>query len=79
MNTLEMDDRFEPRDPSRRFKGIAVVVVLHALIGYALVSGLPLKVQNFINKPLEAVVIQEVTIPPLVTDTARAQENRKAA
>ena len=64
MNTLEMDERFEPRDPSRRFKGIAIVVLLHALIGYALVSGLPRKVQNFTNKPLEAVVIQEVIIPP---------------
>jgi len=39
-------------------------VLLHALIGYALVSGLPRKVQNFTNKPLEAVVIQEVIIPP---------------
>ncbi|MDD2924056.1 energy transducer TonB [Rhodoferax sp.] len=64
MNTLETDYRFAPRDPSRRLKGIVVVVLLHALIGYALISGLARKGLNLIKKPLEAVVIQEVIIPP---------------
>ncbi|NDP41079.1 MAG: energy transducer TonB, partial [Rhodoferax sp.] len=64
MNSLAMDYRFEPRDPSRRLKGIVIVVVLHALLGYALVSGLARKGLNFVKKPLEAVVIQEVIIPP---------------
>ena len=64
MNTLEMDYRFEPRDPSRRIKGLIIVVALHAIIGYALVSGMARKGLNFIKKPLEAVVIQEVIIPP---------------
>jgi protein TonB len=64
MNTLDMDYSFEPRDPSRRFKGLVIVIVLHALIGYALVSGLARKGLNIIKKPLEAVVIQEVIIPP---------------
>lgn len=64
MNTLEMDYRFEPRDPSRRIKGLIIVIVLHAIIGYALVSGMARKGLNFIKKPLEAVVIQEVIIPP---------------
>ncbi|MCF8160072.1 MAG: energy transducer TonB [Polaromonas sp.] len=59
-----MDYRFETSDPSRRFKGIIIVVVLHALLGYALVSGLARKGLNLIKKPLEAVVIQEVIIPP---------------
>ncbi|MBU3898658.1 MAG: energy transducer TonB [Gammaproteobacteria bacterium] len=59
-----MDYRFQTRDPSRRFKGIVIVVVLHALLGYALVSGLARKGLNFVKKPLEAVVIQEVIIPP---------------
>lgn len=63
-HTLEMDDRFEPRDPSRRLKGIVIVVVLHALLAYALVSGLARKELNPVKKPLAAVVIQEVTIPP---------------
>jgi protein TonB len=64
MNTLEMDYRFEPRDPSRRVKGLIIVVALHILLGYALVSGLARKGLNMIKKPLEAVVIQEVIIPP---------------
>lgn len=64
MNTLEMDYRFEPRDPSRRIKGLIIVVALHAIIGYALVSGMARKGIDFIKKPLEAVVIQEVIIPP---------------
>lgn len=59
-----MDDRFEPKDPSRRVKGVLIVIVLHALLAYALVSGLARKGPNAINKPLEAVVIQEVIIPP---------------
>jgi protein TonB len=64
MNTLGMDYHFEPRDPSRRVKGIIIVVALHIFLGYALVSGLARKGLNFIKKPLEAVVIQEVIIPP---------------
>jgi protein TonB len=64
MNTLDMDYRFEPRDPSRRIKGLIIVIALHAIIGYALVSGMARKGIDFIKKPLEAVVIQEVIIPP---------------
>jgi len=52
------------QDPARRIKGIVVVVVVHALIGYALVSGMARQGLNLIKKPLEAVVIQEVIIPP---------------
>lgn len=52
------------QDPSRRLKGIVVVVVVHALIGYALVSGMARGGLNLLKKPLEAVVIQEVIIPP---------------
>jgi protein TonB len=51
MNTLEMDYRFEPRDPSRRIKGLIIVVALHAIIGYALVSGMTRKGLDFIEKP----------------------------
>lgn len=60
----DMNDRFEPRDPARRLKSIVIVVVLHALLGYALVSGLAREGLNLIKKPLAAVVIQEVTLPP---------------
>jgi len=59
-----MDDRFEPKDPSRRVKAVLIVIVLHVLLAYALVSGLVRQGLNAINKPLEAMVIQEVIIPP---------------
>ena len=52
------------RDPSSRAKGIVIVVALHVLIGYALVSGMARKGLELVKKPLEAVVIQEVIIPP---------------
>ncbi len=55
---------YEHQDPSRRVKGIVIVILVHALIGYALVSGMARTGLNFIKKPLEAVVIQEVIIPP---------------
>lgn len=64
MNTLGMNYRYQPQDPSRRVQGLIIVIALHAFLGYALVSGMARKGLNFIKKPLEAVVIQEVIIPP---------------
>ncbi len=55
---------YEHQDPSRRVKGIVIVILVHALIGYALVSGMARTGLNMLKKPLEAVVIQEVIIPP---------------
>jgi protein TonB len=55
---------YKPEDPSRRYKGIAIVVALHILIGWAIVSGTAKKALVALKKPLEAVVIQEVIIPP---------------
>jgi protein TonB len=55
---------YENKDPSRRVKGLVIVIALHAFLGYALVSGMARKGLNLIKKPLEAVVIQEVIIPP---------------
>jgi len=64
MNALLTESGYGRRDPSSRIKGIAVVVALHVLIGYALVSGMARKGLDLVKKPLEAVVIQEVMIPP---------------
>jgi protein TonB len=55
---------YRPRDPGRRFAGLAIVVVLHVLIGYALVSGMARTAVEVIKRPLEATIIQEVRIPP---------------
>jgi periplasmic protein TonB len=64
MNSLGMEYGYEQRDGSRRWKGIATVIVVHAVIGWALVSGTAHDALKFIKKPLEAVVVQEVIIPP---------------
>ena len=55
---------YKPKDTSRRYKGIAIVVALHILIGWAIVSGTAKNALVALKKPLEAVVIQEVIIPP---------------
>ncbi len=68
--TIGMNYRYQPKDPSRRAKGLVIVIALHAFMGYALVSGMARKGLNFIKKPLEAVVIQEVIIPPPPPPTA---------
>jgi protein TonB len=64
MSAAAMNSTYGQQDPSRRVKGIVIVIVVHALIGYALVSGMARTGLNLLKKPLEAVVIQEVIIPP---------------
>ncbi len=56
--------RYTGADPSRRTIGWIVVVLVHVLVGWALVSGTARKGLEIIKKPLEAAVIQEVIIPP---------------
>jgi protein TonB len=64
MSAVAMTSTYGQQDPSRRVKGIVIVILVHALIGYALVSGMARTGLNLLKKPLEAVVIQEVIIPP---------------
>jgi protein TonB len=52
------------KDPKRRAIGWAVVIVVHAIVLWALISGTARKGLDIIKKPLEAAVIQEVIIPP---------------
>lgn len=64
MKTLNSQYEFQHKDSSRRLKALAMVVVLHVFLGWTLMSGMVRKSINLVNKPLEAVVIQEVIIPP---------------
>ncbi|NVO05301.1 MAG: energy transducer TonB [Rhodoferax sp.] len=59
-----MHPQYQPRDPSRRAVGIAVVIVLHLLLGYALVTGTARTAYERVKKPLQAVLVEEVIIPP---------------
>ena len=64
MSGALLSRRYSPQTPGRRYTGWAVVVVLHILIAWALISGTARKGLELIKKPLEAAVIQEVIIPP---------------
>ncbi|ROZ62747.1 energy transducer TonB [Ramlibacter sp. WS9] len=55
---------FGSSDPTRRMVGWGVVVAVHAIVLWALVTGTARKGLEIIKKPLEAAVIQEVIIPP---------------
>jgi periplasmic protein TonB len=59
-----MDYARQQRDPTRHMLGIAVVILVHALVIWALLSGLGNSVIQIIKKPLNATIIEEVKLPP---------------
>ncbi|MFD1561847.1 energy transducer TonB [Paraburkholderia silviterrae] len=52
------------QNPMRRYGGIGAVVVLHAVLIYALVNGLATKVVQVIQHPIETKIIEPVKPPP---------------
>jgi protein TonB len=56
--------KFGDKDPRRRAIGWAVVIAVHALVLWALLTGTAFDVSKLVNKPMQAAVIQEVIIPP---------------
>ncbi|MEJ6022159.1 energy transducer TonB [Ramlibacter sp. PS4R-6] len=56
--------KYGQKDPTRRMIGWGVVIAIHALIMWALITGTARDALKIIKKPLEAAVIQEVIIPP---------------
>jgi periplasmic protein TonB len=52
------------RNPGKHLSGITLVVLLHAALGYALVSGLARKVVEVIKAPIETKIIEEIKKPP---------------
>ena len=59
-----MDYAQTQRTPTKHLSGIALVVLLHIAIGYALVSGLARKVVEVIKAPIETKIIEEIKKPP---------------
>lgn len=51
-------------DPRRHMVGIAVVILFHVLVVYALVTGLAKKMVDVIRAPIETKVIEEIKKPP---------------
>jgi protein TonB len=59
-----MDFARQQRDPARHLIGIAFVILVHAIVIYALVTGLARKAIEVIKKPLSATIIEEIKPPP---------------
>ncbi|MES2989833.1 MAG: energy transducer TonB [Pseudomonadota bacterium] len=51
-------------DPRRHLVGLSVVILFHALLVYALVTGLAKKVVDVVRAPIETKVIEEIKKPP---------------
>ena len=59
-----MDFARQQRDPTKHMIGIAFVVIFHALLIYALLTGLARTVVEVIKKPLSATIIDEIKAQP---------------
>jgi protein TonB len=59
-----MDFARQQRDPTRHVIGITFVILMHAALIYALVTGLGRTVVEVIKKPLTATIIEEIKAPP---------------
>jgi len=59
-----MDFARQQRDPTKHMIGIVFVVLIHALVIYALVTGLARTVVEVIKKPLSATIVDEIKAPP---------------
>jgi protein TonB len=59
-----MDFARQQRDPTRHLIGITVVILLHVIVIYALVTGLARKAIEVIKKPLTATIVEEIKVPP---------------
>jgi len=59
-----MDFARQQRDPSKHVIGIAFVVLVHALVIWALMSGLARTAVEVIKKPLTATIVEQINPPP---------------
>ena len=59
-----MDFSKRQRDPRRHIVGIGFVILFHAAIVYALLTGLAKKVVDVVRAPIETKVIEEIKKPP---------------
>lgn len=59
-----MDYAQRQRNPGKHLAGIAVVIVFHVLLGWALVSGLATKVIEVVKGPMDTKIIEEIKKPP---------------
>jgi protein TonB len=54
----------QQRNPTKHMVGISVVIVMHIILGWALLNGLARKVVEVVKGPIETKIIEEVKPPP---------------
>ena len=54
----------QQRNPTKHMVGLGVVLLMHILLGYALLNGLARKVVEVVKGPIETKIIEEVKPPP---------------
>lgn len=59
-----MDFAQTQRNPSKHVVGIGVVLALHLVLGWAVVSGMAQRVVDVIKAPIETKIIEETKPPP---------------
>ncbi len=59
-----MDYASQQRNPAKHPIGFGVVVLMHIVLGWALVNGLARKVVEVIKAPIQTKIIEEVKPPP---------------
>ena len=59
-----MDYAEQQRSPVKHLTGLGVVLLLHIVVGYALVNGLARKMIEVIKSPMETKIIEEANKPP---------------
>lgn len=59
-----MDFAQQQRNPGRHVVGIGIVLVLHLVMGWALVTGLAQRLVEVIKAPIETKIIEETKPPP---------------
>ncbi len=59
-----MDYAQQQRNPTRHLVSFSLVILLHAVVVYALVNGLARKVIDVIKKPIETKIVEEAKAPP---------------
>ncbi|MCX7171263.1 MAG: energy transducer TonB [Proteobacteria bacterium] len=59
-----MDYAEQQRSPVKHLTGLAVVLLFHILVGYALVNGLARKMIEVIKSPMETKIIEEANKSP---------------
>lgn len=59
-----MDYAQQQRNPGKHLTGFTVVVILHIVLGWALLNGLARKIVEVVKGPIETKIIEEVKPPP---------------